>query len=341
MYKVTIVIPVFNAESCLDNAINSIINQTIGFENIELILVDDCSSDNSRSIINKYSNKYDNIVPFFADENHGFPGYGRNVGIDMSSSEYLMFLDNDDQLDYQMCEKLYNAIEYYDCDIACCDIRECDDVWNVTQKMGPSNLVEEYVISYGDEIFNYNSGLVWNKLFKKDIINKFEIKFLVDNYCDDTAFCVEYMMHSNKLVYLNGYVGYLWMRRSESLSNSKELKNLIPLFWGYSYILDFLIKNNKINLLSAVYNPCITYLLGQSVLLKSKDEKLIFFEKLYEFEIKYDLIANLSNPFFSFANFFILKKKFNLAYFILLIYSKLKDSSFLRKLYLKFMDNYE
>ena len=77
-YKVSVIIPVYNAEKYLKNAIESVINQTIGFENIELILVDDNSTDESPKIILDYSEKYENIVSFLSNENHGLPGFGRN-----------------------------------------------------------------------------------------------------------------------------------------------------------------------------------------------------------------------------------------------------------------------
>ena len=99
MYKISMIIPVYNAEKYLKRTINSIINQSIGFENIELILVDDNSQDNSKSIIEEYVAKYDNVIGIYSNENHGFPGFGRNKGIEIASAQYIMFSDNDDEHD--------------------------------------------------------------------------------------------------------------------------------------------------------------------------------------------------------------------------------------------------
>ena len=96
MYKVSVIIPVYNAEDTLKNAVDSVVNQTIGFENIELILVDDNSSDGSKEIISDYANEYDNVKPIFLSKNSGSPSMPRNVGIDNATAPYLMFLDNDD-----------------------------------------------------------------------------------------------------------------------------------------------------------------------------------------------------------------------------------------------------
>ena len=71
MYKISVIIPVYNAEGTLKKTIDSVITQTFGFENIELIIVDDKSSDNSKIIINEYSKKFNNIKPIFLEKNSG------------------------------------------------------------------------------------------------------------------------------------------------------------------------------------------------------------------------------------------------------------------------------
>ena len=105
-YKISVIMPVYNAEDALKTSVGSVINQSIGFENIELILVDDNSSDNSRNVIQDYCDKYENIVGVFLDENHGYPGFGRNVAIKKATAPYLMFIDNDDEYGSEICEKL-------------------------------------------------------------------------------------------------------------------------------------------------------------------------------------------------------------------------------------------
>ena len=93
MYKISVIIPVYNAENTLKQAVNSVINQSIGFENIELILVDDNSNDNSRKIIQDYADKYGNVKAIFLRENSGSPSKPRNTGIDNATAPYLMFLE--------------------------------------------------------------------------------------------------------------------------------------------------------------------------------------------------------------------------------------------------------
>lgn len=80
--KVSVIVPTYNAEDCLMNAVNSIINQTIGFENIELILVDDNSNDGTKEILRELSETHENVISIFLDENTGSPSKPRNIGME-------------------------------------------------------------------------------------------------------------------------------------------------------------------------------------------------------------------------------------------------------------------
>jgi glycosyltransferase involved in cell wall biosynthesis len=109
--SVSVVTPVYNAEKYLRKTIDSVINQTIGFENIEYLLVDDCSTDSSRDILLEYSLKYDNIIAVFLECNTGTPGQPRNLGIQLSTSKYITFLDADDWLEPNGLETLHDILE--------------------------------------------------------------------------------------------------------------------------------------------------------------------------------------------------------------------------------------
>lgn len=110
-FKVSVVMPVYNAEKTLRKTIDSVIRQTIGFENIEFLILDDKSTDNSRSIIMEYARSYPNIVPVFFKSNNGSPAKPRNVGIDLAKGKYLMFIDSDDWLSRNGIEVLYKLME--------------------------------------------------------------------------------------------------------------------------------------------------------------------------------------------------------------------------------------
>jgi len=107
---VSVITPVYNAEKYLRKTIDSVLNQSIGIENIEFILVDDCSTDTSRDILLEYSSKFDNIIVVFLKRNTGTPGRPRNIGIQLSSSRYISFLDADDWLEPNGLEVLSNIL---------------------------------------------------------------------------------------------------------------------------------------------------------------------------------------------------------------------------------------
>ena len=117
MFKISIILPVFNVEKYVVRAFDSILNQTIGFENLEVIFVDDCSTDNSASIIQNFVNKYDNVKYFGLDKNSGAAGKPRNLGIEKANADYLMFLDPDDVYLDCACEQLYYEIIHNDVDV--------------------------------------------------------------------------------------------------------------------------------------------------------------------------------------------------------------------------------
>ena len=90
-YKISIIIPVFNVEEYLDDAFQSIFSQTLGFDSLEVIFVDDCSTDNSGAIIDNYADKYENVISLHLGLNSGVAGKPRNVGMEYATSDYLMF----------------------------------------------------------------------------------------------------------------------------------------------------------------------------------------------------------------------------------------------------------
>ena len=116
-YKISVIIPVYNGEKHLSHAINSLLQQTIGFENLQIILIDDCSTDKSLEIIDLYVSKYPNMVSIHLAENSGFVGQPRNIGMKRANADHYMFLDQDDWFTDTACEVLYEKIVQPNTDI--------------------------------------------------------------------------------------------------------------------------------------------------------------------------------------------------------------------------------
>ena len=120
MNKISVIVPVFNSEKYLKNCLDSIVNQTL--KDIEIILIDDGSTDNSLEIIKQYSSLYNNIK-YCSKKNEG-QAIARNLGINMATGEFIAFVDSDDYIETNMFETLYNNAILNESDIVVCDYVE-------------------------------------------------------------------------------------------------------------------------------------------------------------------------------------------------------------------------
>ena len=130
MYKISVIIPVFNSSLYLDHCLSTVVNQTL--KDIEIILIDDGSTDDSLNVIKNYAKKYNNIK-YTSKENEG-QAIARNIGIQMSSGEFITFIDSDDYIELNMLEKLYNIAKSDNSDIVLCDYVEEYSNKNIEKK---------------------------------------------------------------------------------------------------------------------------------------------------------------------------------------------------------------
>lgn len=190
--KISIIVPVYNAEEYLPNCIDSILTQT--FTDFELLLIDDGSTDNSGRICNKYAVK-DSRVKVFHKQNGGASS-ARNVGLDNAKGEWIAFADADDWAD---CDWLYNFIQNLDCDIVVQGFykhkNEKRTEFVVLTSNNPQYLPRYNYFEYISTLFNMgNIGYLWCRLFKAKIIRENNIRF--DNritLCEDLEFIFNYL----------------------------------------------------------------------------------------------------------------------------------------------------
>lgn len=206
-YKISMIIPTFNVEKDLKRAIDSLLIQTIGFENIEIIIVDDCSTDNTKQLIINYSKKYENIKYIFLNENTGSAGKPRNIGISYATSDYIMFLDNDDEYIAEACEIFFNTITEYDENIVICSktnrLFSNNDTY---QKNIEKPILERInVLKNPNILFSFVDypGAMWCKIYKRDFLLTHNIKCL-ENLPEDVYFMHQcYYINPNILFITN------------------------------------------------------------------------------------------------------------------------------------------
>lgn len=334
MYLVSLIIPIYNAEDYLDNTINSVINQSIGFENIELILVDDNSQDKSREIIKKYTKQYENIVPYYSKENHGYPGFGRNIGLKKSTADYIMFMDNDDEIDIDMCKKLYETIKNENADVVCSNYLMIDDIGEKKGEVKYINGIENEnkTIIKNEDIILFRNIAVWNKIYKKEIILKNNINFEEKTYADDFIFIIKYFLKSKKLIFLKNFYGYVWNIRSNSLSHAVKIEHVEKLINSSKYILEILKKEKMEHLSVELFKDNIPYWLFQcSSMNESKNEHERILKEIRNFENEINL-KKLDVKWADIINYFILNENYTIAILLIKTMGKLRQLNILRKI---------
>ena len=238
---VSVVIPIYNVENYLIECLDSVINQT--FKKIEILCVDDCSADNSLSILKKYQ-KIDNRIKIFRHKNNLGLGPARNTGIENSNSPYIVFIDSDDYIKDDMIEKLFSALNSNKADLSWCSTTKVSEFGDIIY----TDFIPDLILKPND-VFN-NHGLfpsvqtVTNKMFKRDLI--YDIKQL-PILIEDEPTVAEYLFRCNKIVTLSHSL-YYYRHTPGSLSNplNQSKKYWDDYFNNYRIYFNVL-KNNYLS----------------------------------------------------------------------------------------------
>mgnify|MGYP004494858807 CR=1 FL=1 len=181
MKKVSIIVPVYNVEEYLDKCLNSLVNQTL--KDIEIIVVNDGTRDNSQDIIDKYKEKFPKLIKAYKKENGGLSS-ARNYGLDKASGEYISFIDSDDYIDVNMMKEMYNKAHDNNFDVVVCDMEYIYK--NYTKVV--SSLID-IDLKDKEEIKKHMINIypaACNKIYKKNIIK--DLKFKEGVWYEDVEF---------------------------------------------------------------------------------------------------------------------------------------------------------
>lgn len=342
-YKVSVIIPVYNAQNTIKRCINSVISQTIGFSNIELLLYDDSSTDNTRKILKEYSDSYENIVVILSDENSGYAGNGRNEGIKRATADYVMFMDNDDAYEEDICEILYNAIISADADIVSCDAVNIDgNHHEVLTRDYKGTFSENNKITFlNDDRFNFKDILVWNKIFKKSTIINNNVEFPKGAH-EDIYFTLVLLIYVNKIVYLKNYVGYNRYIQIDSITSGfyKNYDVMRQAIDVYSKVLSEY-KNSDVRNYNPIVNYVVTSLLVMTWmwdLLDDKKEIRNLLNFVYSVGNEMNFNGSSLGLMERIAYKLIMKSRFNLAILYLKSLSVCHNSEVLKKVYRKIIN---
>ena len=332
------ILPAFNVDDCLGQAMDSLINQTIGFENIEVIIVDDCSTDSTKELIKHYENTYDNCKGIFLDKNNGGAGIPRNVGIKYATSNYLMFMDPDDEYEYDACEVFYDNILSSNSEFVYSH-------WTFVagDKLSKTSHpflkeTKEFIFDDDDNIKNYHK--YYRPGMCAGIYNK---EFIINNNLEctselgeDSYFNLEAIFNAKKIMFIEYYGYYNKLRDNEekqSITNIRDEKRfksrMKAVYLFYELLESYGCENN----LAIIYDELKVLIYQVYTLMPSisNDIRRKFFNEIYDLEINLQ-VKQFDIIYFNFLNFFIINKHFKIAIFISNLLGRIYDNHLMRKL---------
>lgn len=299
MYKISVVIPIYNDEKYLRNCIDHVVEQTIGFENIQLILIDDNSKDNSYEIAKEYADKYDNVILEKLTANSGSGGKPRNVGIGKATGKYLMFSDADDFFSKDAFEVMFNAIEERNADFMISNWQYASEDGTPWEK--PVFDAERFknfkldINDYNNSFYVMNSSMC-NKIFNREFIEKNNIRCLEDVPGEDTYFSMSAFLSAENVYYINNIIYYYRQRNtsyktaSVSWDCSKEFFKGMNIAYKKTY--DKFVEKNQVQFYRFLYARNMTYLLYRfidSERLNDDDRLELLGELRWFFKLSYTL----------------------------------------------------
>ena len=223
MTKVSLIVPVYNAEKNISRCVDSILNQE--FSDLEVILIDDGSSDGSPAILDEYAAK-DERVKVIHQKNAGVSA-ARNAGLEMAQGTYIQFLDSDDWIPADSTKLLVRAMEECDCDLVVAGFYRVSGEYVAAKASVYDDRVltlQEYAEYMKENPADYYFGVLWNKLYKNELIRDNGLHMDESlSFCEDFVFNLEYLLHSEKIRALTVPV-YYYVRTEGSLVT----KNLNP-----------------------------------------------------------------------------------------------------------------
>ena len=268
MVEISIIVPVYNAAAYLQNCIQSISNQT--FKSIEIIVVNDGSTDNSVEIIKSLQIK-DARIKLLDGPNKGV-SYARNLGLKTAKGEYVGFVDADDWIEPNMFEKLHKLMQNENADLSICNILVHETNGDSKVRLRLKNDLLE-INQNGNDVFQMMMDFEfdyanWNKLYRKSIIEKYQICFRIGMLIwEDLLFNLEYVQHTNRVLVTDS-VFYHYRVHTQSVMQQTSINKIFQFNMLYVAFNEGCIFSSwksvfKIKIAKSLYNAIIPSIANQ------------------------------------------------------------------------------
>lgn len=236
--KISVIIPVYNVEDYLEKCVDSVINQT--YKNLEVLLVDDGSTDRSGDICDALAST-DSRIRVIHKKNGGLSD-ARNAGMDAATGDFIAFLDSDDWVDLDMYEVLHNLLIEHEADISICRFK---NIYHDVVEDGSTGKIAVYdnigalkAIARIENNF-YPTHNVWNKLYRSELVNNF--RFIKGKLVEDLYFTPGVIHASKRVVYIDKAMHNYLRERPDSIMNAPiNFKRIMDELNGYAEFAQFL-----------------------------------------------------------------------------------------------------
>ncbi len=222
MLKLSVIVPVYHTEQYLRTCLDSILNQTL--KEIEIICIDDCSPDHSRMILSEYERKYPELVRCIYLKENIKQGGARNRGLKEAQGEYVLFVDSDDYIEKDMCEKLYcsaisNRADAVICDYSLEEHKKSIHIPVLNPQLKERNDIPKAALS--DAVA---SCYAWNKLWKRELLERLGAYFPEGMIYEDIAVTYTWLFQAKCINYVNEGL-YHYVSRKNSVVHSSSIEN--------------------------------------------------------------------------------------------------------------------
>lgn len=242
---ISVIIPIYNTEEYLEESLDSIVNQTL--TDLEIICINDNSTDNSLKILKEYAKKDKRIIVINNDKQLG-PSICRNIGLKNVSGEYIVFCDSDDFIDLDAYEKLYYFSKKYNPDFVVFDALRVNDVGVIWPSVLHNKSISDEIfpktniLERNDLIYDTTS---WNKFIKTDFIEEHRFRFVENRVYQDIFFSIQLFCASD-CVGIYPDVKYYWRVRDNSITQKvNDTKNLQDRIFITKKVIEFLKSSKK------------------------------------------------------------------------------------------------
>lgn len=288
MKKISIIIPVYNVEKYIEKTLKSLVNQTL--KDIEVIIVNDGSTDGSQTIIDKYKNMHPEIIKSYYIKNGG-AAKARNYGLKFVTGEYIGFVDSDDYISEDMYEKLYEEAKNKQSDIVCCNYyRVIDNIKFNKKQFGNKNINKDNIFDkniYESNMIFDEVPYLWNKIFKTKLIKDNDFKFCDDlRIYEDLLFTYEVFSKANKISKIDDALYYYIVSRNDSLTHILTEKRF-DIFKATKMLIEYYNKIGRYDevkdALTYVLLKHIYVILEKITLKQEKKLKLKYIDEVFKF----------------------------------------------------------